>query len=109
MNSVKNTLDRIFGAVSFAEADCREHALDYLKSQPIDAEKASILQWIHRTWKPRMENLFNAVAFAEGGCPELAEELMGQRKRGYRKESLQDFLDNIGLGNVPVYYGVANL
>jgi hypothetical protein len=109
MMNVKNSLERIFGAVSFAEANCRQHAIDHLGAHTAPAGEASILQWIRLTWKPRVENLFNAVAFAECNCPEHAEEFIAEGTRRCRTETLQDFLDTIGLGNVPVYYGVAHL
>ncbi|MFH1243556.1 MAG: hypothetical protein V1689_14525 [Pseudomonadota bacterium] len=62
-----------------------------------------------KKWLKRIERDFAAVAFAEAGCPEMAKEFLGKRLAPKRHQSLETFLETVGLSNVRVSYGLARV
>lgn len=78
-------------AVTFAEAGEWETA----RAMIPDARPNKVLGYL--------EKVFMAVAFAEEGMPEEAHRIMDSRAR---LRGMGDFLDAIGLRDVPVTYAV---
>lgn len=94
MARIRETLERCFAGVAFAEADARDEALEMAGLTTAPACGAGL------------EDTFAAVAFAESGCHDEALEMLGCQLP-VRKVLRSDFLDSVGLGGVPVWYGVA--
>ncbi len=109
MIRIFNFFDRTFGAATYAEANCHEHARDYHQSAPAWGYHESILRGFQLNWKTKLENIFCAVAFAEENCPDKALEFIVNQSISPQKNSLKEFLDVTGLSRVPVYYGTTTL
>jgi hypothetical protein len=62
-----------------------------------------------KKWLKRIERAFAAVAYAEAGCPEMAKEFLVKRQATKRDQSLEAFLETVGLLNVRVSYGLARV
>lgn len=100
MNSWFKKLERTFAAVPFAEMDEHKTAMEMAGLKP-RARKKEALSW---------DNTFAAVAFAEAGCYDVAKGLMGKDKMVRRSaQTLDAFLDNVGLMGVRVSYGVVGV
>ena len=97
MRKWKETLERMFAAVSFAEAGEYETAQSLAGIQPNRAGKLS----------HAFEKTFVAAAFAEAGCPETSLNLLGENPSRIATRPLDAFLENVGLRGVPVRYGFA--
>jgi hypothetical protein len=92
-------IEKAFASVSFAEAGEHQTALRILGLSPRPAKG---MGW---SW----DKVFASVTFAEADCPELAREFMEKRKVPERVESLDAFLETIGLKGVEVCYGMAHI
>jgi hypothetical protein len=57
----------------------------------------------------RFERVMMAAAFAEEGCKGHALEMMEGAAESRPRETMQSFLQNIGLQNVRVCYGVVRV
>lgn len=93
MATLRETLERCFAAVAFADA--AEHG-EAMRMAGVTATPACA---------GRLEDVFAAVAFAEADCRDAALEMMGCA-RPARRIIHSSFLDNVGLGDVAVCYGV---
>lgn len=62
-----------------------------------------------RNWLKKFEEIFAAVTFAEADCPELAQEFIGKETVTENAQSLDAFLETVGLKNVQVCYVVAQV
>lgn len=54
----------------------------------------------------KLEKSFMAATFAEADCPDAAREIM---EGAAARTTLEEFLDNVGLGGVRYNYVVASL
>lgn len=104
-----NFLDRIFGAATYAEANCHNHARNYLDLPPSWNYVESTSTSYQLNWKTKLENIFCAVTYAEANCPDMAMEFNDNQKDSRQQDSLKDFLEITGLSRVPVYYGSTTL
>jgi hypothetical protein len=91
MKSIKNTIEKIFSAVAFAEADDRTTAL-----QMMDAKPVNLLQSV--------QNTFAAVAFAEADLRDEALAMVDAKAPRRKPAAEGSFLDAVGLGNIPANY-----
>jgi hypothetical protein len=59
--------------------------------------------------KNRINVLFSAISFAESNCPQTAIQFLYPKQSQIvkRQATLNEFLEAIGMKNVPVYYGIA--
>ncbi len=58
----------------------------------------------------KIENILVAASFAEANAHDTAREYMGATPaQGNMGRQLQNFLEDIGLQDVPVTYGIARL
>lgn len=62
-----------------------------------------------KKWLEKLEKIFTAVTFAEADCHDMALEILGHRKNHGQKESLNLFIENVGLKNVRVSYVMAKV
>jgi hypothetical protein len=100
MKNLRTTLQNTFSAAAFAEQGEHETALE-LVGRPAEPR---------RSWLDVLRRTFAAVAFAEAGLPEVAVAMSGQTPvERAPQPSLQDFMRQVGLQGVPVYYGVARM
>jgi hypothetical protein len=95
MKKLIETLEKVFMAVSFAEAGEHETAMSLAGIRP--SRPGRLLK--------ALENIYAAAAFAEEGCPETALGFLGKGAPGPGKQSLESFLQNVGLYGVQVRYG----
>lgn len=98
----KNIFEDTFAAVAFAEAG--EHATAMKMAGIVPAYKKV------RNFVRFLEQNFAAIGFAEAGCPEEAAriaDLPAARRR--QRDSLDTFLETVGLGSVRVCYGFATI
>lgn len=89
--ALRETLERTFAALAFAEADQQAAAQEVAGIMPAPSLS--------------MEDTFAAVAMAEANCHAEAREIMGIVP--VRRVCCTTFLKDIGLADVPVWYGVA--
>lgn len=94
MKRIREALERSFAGAAFAEAGAHDEALAMAGITPLVGCATSV------------EDMFAAVAFAEAGCREEALEVLGC-VRPVRRVIHSDFLNSVGLGEVPVWYGLA--
>ncbi|MGJ3522795.1 hypothetical protein ACR4XJ_07135 [Nitratidesulfovibrio sp. D1] len=94
MATLRETLERCFAAVAFADAADHGEAMRMAGVTPAPACAG------------RLEDVFAAVAFAEADCRDAALEMMGC-VRPARRVIRNSFLADVGLGDVAVCYGVA--
>lgn len=91
-----------FAAAAFAEAGEHETAMKMAGITPV-YEKV-------RKFADSVQQCFAAVGFAEAGChaeaTQMAHPNLVCRKN---KETLDNFLENVGLSNVRVCYGLATV
>lgn len=88
-------LEKVFAASAFAESGEQQEAREIAG---IPSSRQAGLGW---------DRVFAAAAFAEAGCPEHALEFMGARRPEAR--TLTDFLETVGLGDVRICYGLAEI
>ena len=93
MATLRETLERRLAAVAFADA--ADHG-EAMRMAGVTATPACA---------GRLEDVFAAVAFAGADCRDAAQEMMGC-VRPARRVIHNSFLDNVGLGDVAVCYGV---
>lgn len=93
MATIRETLERCFSAVAFAEAAEHGEAMRLAGVTPTPACAA------------RLEDVFAAAALAEGDCHEAALDIMGCA-RPARRVIRSSFLADVGLADVAVCYGV---
>lgn len=101
MKKWKETLEKMFMAVTFAEAGERETAVAVAGIEPDPG-------WAGRLFKAA-ENSFVAAAFAESGCPETALDFMSKVASRPGKQTLEGFLRNVGLQDVRIRYGLVTV
>ena len=101
MNNILSEMERLFMAVTYAEAGEWEFAAKLANvSSPHWMEKIkSALKYL--------ECCFAASAFAEANCPEHCVSFLNEDKKS--QKTLKSFLEDIGLYNVPISYGVASI
>jgi hypothetical protein len=104
MSKNKNSkVEDTFAAVAFAEAGEHETAA---KMAGVTDRPKRLLDKFLRVWESHMA----AVAFAEAGEHDEALKWIGDEKlHAARKDTLNDFLEKIGLENTRVCYGVMPL
>ncbi len=96
------TIERTFAAAAFAEAGEHETAMKMMGIRPA-YEKV-------RKFCDYMANNFAAVGFAEADCHDEAIRIADSREVSIRKrDSLDTFLETVGLGQVRVCYGLARV
>jgi hypothetical protein len=94
--------EKTFAAAAFAEAGEHETAMKMMGITPAYE--------LVRKFADFMERHFSAVSFAEAGCHDEAARLCGAGSvRNSRHDSLETFLETVGLGNVRVCYGLASI
>ena len=94
MAPLRELLEKTFGALAFADAGEPELAMAMAGVTACRAADA------------KLEDAFAAVAFAEADRRDEALEMLGCQPALRRRRNA--FLDSVGLGDVPVFYGVAN-
>lgn len=99
MKQFSNQIEKIFCAVTFAEAGEHETALSFLGTKtPESRVQTNELTWFERMWA--------AVTFAEHDCPETARSFLTQKPRiRTRTNRLNQFIDSVGLKNARYNYG----
>ena len=101
----QKTFENTFAAVAFAEAGEHETAMKMLGIKPVYEKVRQVFNVIERS--------FAAVGFAEAGLQEDALKMANPNavtaKRKRPKETLDNFLEDVGLGNVRVRYGLATV
>lgn len=97
MGQLIKRLEKMFAAAAFAEAG-EEREARALAGIGGPKPRPAGLQW---------DRVFAAVTFAEAGCREEALGLLDSKEREPR--TLAGFLDTVGLGNVRVCYGLAEI
>jgi len=94
--------EKTFAAAAFAEAGEHETAMKMAGITPIYEKVRKVADTI--------QQCFAAVGFAEAGCHDEATRMAHPdgvcRKH---KETLDNFLENVGLSNVRVCYGLARV
>lgn len=95
MKNLRKSLEKMFMAVSFAEAGEHETAMSLSGIRKVRTDG----------WTKAFDSVFAAAAFAEAGCPETALGLLGEAAPRTVKPSLEDFLESVGLCGVKVRYG----
>jgi hypothetical protein len=95
MKKWRETLEKMFMAVSFAESGDHETAISLAGIRPSRTGRLS----------KAFENVFAAAAFAEAGCPETALGFLGKIASRPGKQSLEIFLQDVGLHGIKVQYG----
>ncbi len=53
--------------------------------------------------------MFTAASFAEADCPEMAREFLGSADPRPAKETLKNFLHDVGLDQIKVNYGLVTV
>jgi len=91
-----------FAAAAFAEAGEHETAMKMAGITPVYEKVRKVADTI--------QQCFAAVGFAEAGCHDEAVR-MAHTDRGCRKnaDTLDNFLENVGLSNVRICYGLATI
>lgn len=98
----KKIFEDTFAAVAFAEAG--EHAAAMKMAGIVPAYKKV------RSFVRFLEQNFAAIGFAEAGCPDEAARMAASPAvRRKERDSLDTFLETVGLGNVRVCYGFATI
>jgi len=94
--------ENTFAAAAFAEAGEHETAMKMAGIKPV-FEKV-------RKLADTVQQCFAAVGFAEAGCHDEAARMV-HTEQVCRKnnETLDSFLENVGLSNVRVCYGLARV
>jgi hypothetical protein len=98
MKNWRKILEKMFMAMTFAEAGEHETAMAVAGIQPDPVRPGR--------WFKAVESTFVAVAFAEAGCPETALDFMAKPGLRPGEQSLYDFLRNVGLQGVQIRYGL---
>lgn len=99
MKTWRDKLERMFMAVTYAEADEHQTAMSLAG---IQARRPG------RRWAI-FEKTFSAAAFAEADCSDWALDFLGTDDSPKAKPSLEDFLHNVGLCGVKVRYGMVTV
>ena len=101
--SIRSKIEKTFAAAAFAEAG--EHDTAIRMAEVSDKPK-SLLEKLLLGW----QNHMTAVAFSEMDERDEALQWVGAEKpERFRKETLADFLENVGLDKTRVSYGVVLL
>lgn len=101
---MRRKIETTFAAAAFAEAGEHETAMRMMRIRPAYEKLRSLANFFERH--------FSAVCFAEAGCHEEANRICNTTQRCAGKESresLDTFLETVGLGNVRVRYGLASV
>jgi len=105
--SWKEKINRMFRAVTFAEAGEHDTALEMM-------DQASSAEKTEKNWLNALNNIFTAVTFAEANCHDTAREYLGelpaartQKVFEYQPVKLKDFAATVGLEGVQLRFGLA--
>ncbi len=104
-NNIRQTFENTFAATAFAEAG--EHGTAIKMAGVTDAAKTAIARCV-----AFLEAHMTAVAFAEADCHEIAGRCVPEGEKPVCRstgETLDSFLENVGLKNVRVCYGLATV
>lgn len=99
MNRWLKTLEKVFAAASFAEAGEHETAREIAGIIPRPA-KDTLNAW---------DRTFAAASFAEAGYPEVAMEMLEGKAPRKKDNSLESFLNTVGLSGTRFSYGLARI
>ncbi|MBS3757491.1 MAG: hypothetical protein KGY61_02400 [Desulfobacterales bacterium] len=98
----RQNIENTFAAVAFAEAGEHETAMKMAGIRPVYEKVRSVIDFIERS--------FAAVGFAEAGLHEEAIKMTHPHPVvAKRNDTLDNFLETVGLGNVRVCYGLATV
>jgi len=98
----RQAFEKTFSAVAFAEAGEHETAMKMVGIKPAYEKVRQVINIIERS--------FAAVGFAEAGLHEEAIKTANLGARTQKpQETLDSFLETVGLGNVRVRYGLATV
>ncbi|MGM0453343.1 MAG: hypothetical protein ACQERN_09290 [Thermodesulfobacteriota bacterium] len=107
-NNFRQTFENTFAATAFAEAG--EHGTAIKIAGVTDTAKTAIARFVRF-----VESNMTAVAFAEADCHEVAGRCVPTGEKRVRRatrptgDTLDNFLENVGLKNVQVCYGLATV
>lgn len=99
MNRILMKLEKMFMAVTFAEAGDQNTAMRLAGINPAD------MTGVRRFFK-HLECCFAAAAFAEANCHEFADPDHYLAEKPAPKVRIHTFLKDVGLQNARVRYGV---
>ncbi len=104
--SWKEKINKIFMAVTFAEAGEHDTALK-LMGEPSARKK-------EKNWLSALNNMFTAITFAEADCHDIALEYMEQSPAAKTEKvsepqpvKLSDFAAAVGLDGIELRFGLA--
>lgn len=97
MSNWKQLFERTFSAVSFAEVGEHATAMEIAGIKPA---RSRILE----AFSAAKDRIFAAVTYAEAGHPEMALEFLEKGSGREKAQSLNSFLENVGLNGVRVRY-----
>ena len=98
---IRRTIENTYAAAAFAEAGEHETAM---KMAGITATAKTAFDKVVSF----VDRHMSAVSFAEAACFEEAEALLGEGPRR-KRDSLENFLENVGLRQVNVRFGWATV
>lgn len=104
-SNIRQTFESTYAAVAFAEAG--EHETAIRMAGVTDAAKTAWARFLNF-----VESHMTAVAFAEADCHEVAGRCVHTAEKPGRcsaGDTLDAFLENVGLKNVRVCYGLATV
>lgn len=102
---IRKTFEKTFAAVAFAEAGEHETAM---KMAGITATAKTVFDKLIAF----VDKYMSAASYAEEGCFEEAKEILGTQQKPNscgRRDSLEDFLNCVGLGKANVRFGLATV
>jgi hypothetical protein len=98
--SIRSKIEKTFAAAAFAEVGEHDTAI---RMAEVTDKPNRLLEKLLRGWQNHMA----AVAFAEMDERDGALHWVGAEKPNrYRKDTLADFLEKVGLDNARVSYGI---
>jgi len=107
MKSWKDKIDRVFAAITFAEAHEHETARAFIP-------RTSSTPLFDRELFRKINKIMAAVTFAEADCHDQAREIMGAAPRSKTKPAPslvrdQSFAEAVGLAGIRIWYGTAEV
>ena len=103
--TIQKTVEDTYAAAAFAEAGEHETAMKMAGIQ-------SIAHKVSETVRHLFDTHMTAASFAEAGCFDTANEIMGTRPsaaHSSQKQSLDTFLQSVGLQHAKVRYGLVRV
>ncbi|MBS3809746.1 MAG: hypothetical protein KGY38_06300 [Desulfobacterales bacterium] len=95
-------MQETFAAAAFAEAGEHDTAMKFAGIQ-------SVAQTVAEKIKQIFDVHMSAACFAEAGCHDTALDMLGTQKPARQRQSLDEFLESVGLQRTQVRYGFANV